>query len=184
LLMVCRYVWVARKPESATTADYDSHDLEKDGEMLEPGDSEEEKTSADDGAKAARVASPSVLVEPTADLTLNSPPALGTAQASQLPPQSLLTDPNESRGSAQDTESVPNPLSQSANNPTNTHPRTAESLSRTAPVPDQSVIASIEDQEAQRNAKKEEKTTAAVETAEPRVHRGMPAFSGGFPGAS
>jgi hypothetical protein len=167
LLMICRYVWVARKPEGTTTADYDTHDLENEGELLEAGDSGDEETTPKNAAEAARVSSPSVLVKPTADLTLDSPHASGKAQSSQVPLQGSSMDAPEIRISRRDAESVPTLLKPSSSNSTDAPPPvTAEPSSRAATIPSQSIIASIESQEAERSTNKDGRLIESGSVAE------------------
>ena len=112
-----RYFWVARKPENATTANYDYHDDEMEEVILEADDSEgeeekeegeeeeeekeeeenkeekeeeEEEVSTGQVAGATRVQPASALVQPTADLTLNLPNATRDKKDSVTPEQSVI----------------------------------------------------------------------------------------------
>jgi hypothetical protein len=77
--MMTSHFWTARKPEDASTSSYDQKEINEEV-FLEADDTtptadaqNSETAGTESSADPARVASPSVLLEPAADLSLDGP---------------------------------------------------------------------------------------------------------------
>jgi hypothetical protein len=176
-----RYVWVARKPENAATADYDYHDQEKEEATLEEDDPVEVAIPEEQVAATAHVNSPAILVQPTSELTLNPPNASEEEPLISTSP----TVPSESRKSMPSMQDILNQPDSASTTPPESHSPTTTVAEIAIPSPLQSNVTSEEDPDDRSSTRGgAEEAPPTSEDTEPRVKIGTAAFSGNFLGGA